>query len=245
MNNILFSDIYFEEEVRLASSEKGLDSELYKFGIVVNEAVDGIIIDDGFVKISTSFAKFLRRTSLIMSLPGRHLVETFSVFVYENGLTLSSSEFRNIQLEMFRILVGNGIISSRTCTPSSMVKAYKALKRNGVRALLGAVYYNRSKNIRAWRCLTCKNLRSDENGLCICKGHEYPVPEGLDSKEIPYLYPDAYSYGGVMYSSVLNEVPKRCGSSKPRIKTRLTKSVVYELDDQIELIRKIMDIDVE
>lgn len=245
MNNFLFSDIYFEEEVRLASSEKGLDFGLAKFGIVIDETVNGIIIEDGFVKIDMSFAKFLRRTSLIKSLPGRHLVETFTIFIYENGITLSSSEFRNIQLEMFRILVGNGIITSRKCTPSSMVKAYKALKRNGVRALLHATFSGESKHIRAWKCLTCKRFRAKNDGTCSCKGYRFSLPDNMSAIEIANMYPDATEDGGMLYSSIMSEVPRSCGVSKPRVKTRLTKSVIYELDDQILIKRKIMDIDVD
>lgn len=245
MNNLLFSDIYFEEEVRLASSERGLDFGLAKFGIVVDDSVNGIVIDDGFVKVDISFAKFLRRTSLIKSLPGRHLVETFSVFVYENGLSLSTSEFRNIQLEIFRILVGNGIISSRICTPSSMVKAYKALKRNGVRALLHATFSGESKNIRAWKCLTCKRFRAKNDGTCSCKGYRFSLPNNMTAIEIANIYPDATEDGGILYSSIMSEIPKTCGVSKPRVKTRLTKSVIYELDDQISIKRRIMDIDVD
>lgn len=245
MNNILFSDIYFEEEVRLASSEKGLDSELCKFGIVVDEAVNGIIIEDGFVKIDMSFAKLLRRTSLIKSLPGRHLVETFTVFVYENGLSLNSEAFREMQAEIFRILVGNGIISSRICTPSSMVKVYKALKRNGVRALLAAAVSGESKHIRAWKCLTCKRFRAKNDGTCTCKGYRFSLPDNMSAIEIANMYPDATEDGGILYSSIMSEIPKSCGVSKPRVKTRLTKSVIYELDDQIAIKRKIMDIDVD
>lgn len=241
MNNAIYSDVYFRDEVHF--HDEGNDERLEKFGIVINQfQPDSIIIRKGFVIVNKSMADNIKK-GICSNLPGRHMLEQFTIFMYENGVTMNSEEFKEFEFEIFRILIGNGII--KTITPSKMIKAYKAIKKHGLRALLGAVYYNRSKNIRAWRCLTCKNLRSDENGLCICKGHEYPVPEGLDSKEIPYLYPDAYSYGGVMYSSVLNEVPKRCGSSKPRIKTRLTKSVVYELDDQIEVIRRVMNIDVE
>ena len=245
MNNILFSDIYFEEEVRLASSEKGLDFELAKFGIIIDETVNGIIIEDGFVKIDMSFAKLLKRTSLIRTLPGRHLVETFTIFVYENGLTLSTSEFREIQAEIFRILVGNGIISSRTCTPSSMMKAYKALKRNGVRALLAAAVSGESKHVRAWKCLTCKRFRAKNDGTCSCKGYRFSLPDDMSAIEIANMYPDAAEDGGILYSSIMSEVPKSCGVSKPRVKTRLTKSVIYELDDQISIKRKVMDIDVD
>jgi hypothetical protein len=245
MNNWLFSDIYFEEEVRLASSEKGLDSGLAKFGIIIDETVNGIIIEDGFVKIDMSFAKLLKRTSLIRTLPGRHLVETFTIFVYENGLTLSTSEFREIQAEIFRILVGNGIISSRTCTPSSMTKAYKALKRNGVRALLAAAVSGESKHVRAWKCLTCKRFRAKNDGTCSCKGYRFSLPDDMSAIEIANMYPDAAEDGGILYSSIMSEVPKSCGVSKPRVKTRLTKSVIYELDDQISIKRKVMDIDVD
>ena len=245
MNNFLISDIYFEEEVRLASSEKGLDFGLHKFGIVVDDSVNGIIIEDGFVKMDVSFAKLLRRTSLIRSLPGRHLVETFSIFVYENGITLNSSEFRNMQLEIFRILVGNGIISSRTCTPSSMVTVYKALKRNGVRALLATTFSGESKHVRAWKCLTCKRFRAKNDGTCSCKGYKFSLPDTMCAIEIANMYPDATEDGGVLYSSIMSKIPKSCGVSKPRVKTRLTKSVIYELDDQIAIKRKIMDINVD
>lgn len=244
MNNFLISDIGFEEEVRLASSEKGLDFGLAKFGIVVDEAIhEGIVIEDGFVKISTSFAKLLRRTSLIKSLPGRHLVETFSIFVYENGLTLSTSEFRDAQREMFRILIGNGIISSYK--PSSMVKAYKALKRNGIRALLAAAVSGESKNIRAWKCLTCKRFRAKNDGTCSCKGYKFSIPGKMEADEIASTYPDVEADGGKLYSSIMATIPKSCGGSKPRVRTRFTNSVIYELDDQISIKRKIMDIDVD
>jgi hypothetical protein len=243
MNNFLVTDIYFSEEAREASSKKGADFGLHKFGVVVDESIKGIIIEDGFVKIDMSFAKLLRRTALIKSLPGRHLVETLTIFVYENGLSLSTSEFRDIQLEMFRILVGNGIITS--CTPSSMTKAYKALKRNGVRALLSAVISGESKHIRAWKCLTCKRFRAKNDGTCSCKGYKFSLPDNMKAIEIANMYPDAIEDGGMLYSSIMCEIPKACGVSKPRVKTRLTKSVIYELDDQISIKRKIMDIDVD
>ena len=243
MNNFLYSDIYFSEEARVASSKKGRDFGLHKFGIVVDEAVDGILIKDGFIKMNAYFAKLLRRTSLIKSLPGRHLIETFSVFVYENGLSMTTSEFRDIQLEIFRILVGNGIITS--CTPSSMVKAYKALKRNGVRALLAATISGRSKHIRAWKCLTCKRFRAKNDGTCSCKGYKFSLPDNMKAIEIANMYPDAIEDGGMLYSSIMCEIPKACGVSKPRVKTRLTKSVIYELDDQISIKRKVMDIDID
>lgn len=242
MNNFIYSNIYFAEEARVASSAKGRDFELYKFGIVVDESIKSIIIDDGFVKMGMSFAKLLRRTALIKSLPGRHLVETFTVFIYENGLTLNTSEFRDIQLEMFRILVGNGIITS--CTPSSMVKVYKALKRNGIRALLSAVVSGESKCIRAWKCLTCKRFRAQNDGTCSCKGYRFSLPDTMSAIEIANMYPDAREDGGMLYSSIMSEIPKSCGVSKPRVKTRLTKSVIYELDDQVSIKRKVMNIDI-
>ena len=243
MNNFLVTDIYFSEEARVTSSKKGADFGLYKFGVVVDESIKGIVIDDGFVKMGTSFAKLLRRTSLIKSLPGRHLVETLVIFIYENDLSLSTSEFRDIQLEMFRILVGNGIISS--CTPSSMVKAYKALKRDGIRALLAATVSGESKNIRAWKCLTCKRFRAKNDGTCSCKGYKFSLPDNMKAIEIANMYPDAIEDGGMLYSSIMSEIPRSCGVSKPRVKTRLTKSVIYELDDQISIKRKIMDIDID
>jgi hypothetical protein len=242
MNNFLVTDIYFSEEAREASSKKGADFGLHKFGIVVDESIAGIIIKDGFVKVDVYFAKLMLRTSLIKSLPGRHLVETFTIFVYENGLTLSTSEFRDIQLEMFRILVGNGIISS--CSPSYMVKAYKALKRNGIRALLAAAVSGESKHIRAWKCLTCKRFRANNDGTCSCKGYRFSLPDSMKAIEIANMYPDATEDGGVLYSSIMPEIPKSCGVSKPRVKTHLTKSVIYELDDQISIKRKIMNIDI-
>lgn len=245
MNNFLITDIFFSEEARVASSEKGLDFGLYKFGIVVDEGINGIAIEDGFVKMSVSFAKIFQRTSLIKTLPGRHLVETFTIFVYENGLTLSSSEFRNIQLEMFRILVGNGIISSTTCKPSSMVKAYKALKRNGVRALLAAAVSGKSRHIRAWKCLTCKLFRAKNDGTCSCKDYMFRIPGKMEADEVASTYPDVTADGGKLYSSIMATIPKSCGGSKPRVKTRFTKSTIYELDDQIQIKRRIMDIDVD
>lgn len=223
MNNFLITDIFFSEEARVASSEKGLDFGLYKFGIVVDEGINGIAIEDGFVKMSVSFAKIFQRTSLIKTLPGRHLVETFTIFVYENGLTLSSSEFRNIQLEMFRILVGNGIISSTTCKPSSMVKAYKALKRNGVRALLAAAVSGKSRHIRAWKCLTCKRFCAKNDGTCSCKDYMFRIPGKMEADEVASTYPDVTADGGKLYSSIMATIPKSCGGSKPRVKTRFTK----------------------
>ena len=246
MNNCLITDIYFEEEVELASSEKGDDFRLHKFGIVVDESVTGIVVEDGFVKMSAPFAKIFQRTSLIKTLPGRHLVETFTIFVYENGLTLSSSEFRDVQLEMFRILVGNGIISSTTCKPSSMVKAYKALKRNGVRALLAAAVSGKSKHIRAWKCLTCKSFRVKNDGTCSCKDYMFRIPGKMEADEVASTYPDVTVDGGKLYSSIMATIPtSSCGGSKPRVKTRFTKSTIYELDDQISIKRKIMDIDID
>lgn len=242
MNNFLYTDIWFSEDVRLASSENCIELGLSKFGIVVDDMINGITIKDGFVKVDPSMGKLINRT-FIKSLPGRHLVETFTTFCYENSLTLNEKEFKEFQFEIFRILIGNGIISS--CAPSSMVKAYKALKRNGIRALLSAVASGESKNIRAWKCLTCKRFRAENDGTCFCKGYRFSLPDNLTAIEIANLYPDAQTEGGVMYSAFIPKAKKSCGVAKPRVKTTLTRSVIYELDDQLDIKRKCMNIDIK
>lgn len=241
MNNIIINDIYFIDEV--IYHDKMEDRFLEKYGIVVSKSTSvNMVVEDGFVIMSKRFAKKVKGT-ILKNLYGRKMLETFAIFMYENCVNMNSKDLKEFDFEIFRILIGNGIISNYT--PASMIKAFKALKVNGFRALLGAVVYGNSKKIRAWRCLTCKRLRANTKGECTCKGYEYPVPAGIPSEMVPILYPDVHSKNGVMFTSVLNDIPKSCGVGKPRVETRLTKSVVYELDDQIHIIRKIMDIDID
>lgn len=241
MNNMLISDIYFMTEI--IYHDKMTDRSLEKFGVIISDyATSDIVIEKGFVIVSKSFAQKMKRT-ILRNLPGRKLVETFSIFCYENGLNLNSDEFKEVEFEMFRILIGHGVIKS--ITPSKMIKAFKAMKVHGFRALLAAAVSGESKRIRAWRCLTCKRLRTDSKGVMRCNGFYHPVPEGMTTTEISALYPDNKTVDGIMMSTYLHSIPKVCMVIKPRVPIRLTKSVVYELDDQISIIRKTMDIDVE
>lgn len=223
--------------------DKMTDRSLEKYGLIISDyATSDIIIEKGFVIVSKSFAEKMKRT-ILRNLPGRKMVETFSIFCYENGIDLNMDEFKEVELEMFRILIGHGIIKS--ITPSKMVKAFKAMKVHGFRALLAAAVSGESKRIRAWRCLTCKRLRTDSKGVMRCNGFYHPVPEGLETTQISSLYPDNKTVDGIMMSQYLHSIPKACMVIKPRVPIKLTKSVVYELDDQISIIRKTMDIDVE
>jgi hypothetical protein len=240
MNNIIISDIYFMTEV--IYHDKMDDRSLEKYGLVISDHVmSDIAIEKGFVIISKSFAQKMKRT-ILGNLPGRKLVETFSIFCYENGLNLNNEEFKEVEFEMFRILIGNGVIKS--ITPLKMIKAFKAMKVHGFRALLAAAVSGESKRIRAWRCLTCKRLRTDSKGVMKCDGFYHPVPEGLETTQISSLYPDNKTVDGIMMSSYLHSIPKVCMVIKPRVPIKLTKSVMYELDDQINIIRKTMDIDI-
>jgi hypothetical protein len=240
MNNMFISDIYFMTEV--IYHDKMDDRSLEKYGLVISDHImSDIAIEKGFVIISKSFAQKMTKT-ILRNLPGRKLVETFSIFCYENGLNLNSDEFKEVEFEMFRILIGNGIIKS--ISPSKMIKASKAMKVHGFRALLAAAVSGESKHIRAWRCLTCKRLRTDSKGVMKCDGFYHPVPEGLETTQISSLYPDNKTVDGIMMSSYLHNIPKVCMVIKPRVPIKLTKSVVYELDDQLSIIRKTMDIDV-
>ena len=241
MNNIIISDIYFMTEV--IYHDKMTDRSLEKYGLIISDyAMSDIVIEKGFVIISKPFAQKMRKT-ILRNLPGRKLVETFSIFCYENGLNLNNEEFKEVEFEMFRILIGNGVIKS--ITPLKMIKAFKAMKVHGFRALLTAAVSGESKHIRAWRCLTCKRLRTDSKGVMKCNGFYHPVPEGLETTEISSLYPDNKTVDGIMMSQYLHKIPKVCMVIKPRVPIRLTKSVVYELDDQLSIIRKTMDIDVK
>lgn len=238
---MIISDIYFMTEV--IYHDKMNDRSLEKYGLVISDhTTSDISIEKGFVIISKPLAQKMRKT-ILRNLPGRKLVETFSIFCYENGLNLNNEEFKEVEFEMFRILIGNGVIKS--ITPLKMIKAFKAMKVHGFRALLAAAVSGESKRIRAWRCLTCKRLRTDSKGVMKCNGIYHPVPEGMETTEISSLYPDNITIDGIMMSSYLHSIPKACMAIKPRVPIRLTKSVVYELDDQIELIRRVMDIDVE
>jgi hypothetical protein len=240
MNNMFISDIYFMTEV--IYHEKMTDRSLEKYGLIISDyAMSDIVIEKGFVIVSKPFAQKMKRT-ILGNLPGRKMVETFCIFCYENGIDLSMEEFKEIELEMFRILIGHGIIKS--ITPSKMVKAFKALKIHGFRALLAAAVSGESKRIRAWRCLTCKRLRTDSKGVMRCNGFYHPVPEGMTTTEIAALYPDNRTVDGIMMSSYLHKIPKACMVIKPRVPIKLTKSVIYELDDQLSIIRKTMDIDI-
>lgn len=241
MNNMIISDIYFMTEV--IYHDKMTDRSLEKYGLIISDyAMSDIVIEKGFVIISKPFAEKLKRT-ILKNLPGRKLVETFSIFCYENGLNLNNEEFKEVEFEMFRILIGNGIIKS--ITPLKMIKAFKAMKVHGFRALLAAAVSGESKRIRAWRCLTCKRLHTDSKGVMRCNGFYHPVPEGMETTEISELYPDNKTVDGIMMSSYLHSIPKVCMVIKPRVPIKLTKSVMYELDDQLNIIRKTMDIDVK
>lgn len=239
MNNMFISDIYFMTEV--IYHDKMTDRSLEKYGIVISDSMTDISIEKGFVIVSKSFAQKMKR-NILGNLPGRKLVETFSIFCYENGINLNTKEFNEVEFEMFRILIGNGIIKS--ISPSKMIKAFKAMKVHGFRALLAAAVSGESKQIRAWRCLTCKRLRTDSKGVMKCNGFYHPVPEGLETTQISALYPDNKTVDGIMMSSYLHNIPKVCMVIKPRVPIKLTKSVMYELDDQLSIIRKTMDIDI-
>lgn len=239
---MIYNSIYFEAEVR--DYDNITDQSLSEFGIAIDRyQTEGILISGGFTIVNPKFGNVIK--TICRNFRGRQMVRAFSIFMYENGVTLLPTEFRDFEFEIFRILLGNGIITASAITPVVMIKAFKAIKKNGLRALLSAVLDGRSKSIRAWKCLTCKRFRANNVGIWTCKNRVHMIPEQLSYAEIANYYPDAISHGGYMYSSMLLTSPKTCGEVKPRVRTRLTKSVIYELDDQLSIIRKMMDIDVK
>jgi hypothetical protein len=241
MSNMIYNSIYFEDEVR--NCDNITDQSLSQFGIAIDRYQTAeILVSGGFTIVNPKFGNTIK--TICRNFRGRQMVRVFAIFMYENGVTLLPTEFRDFEFEIFRILIGNGIIAGAV-TPAVMIKAYKAIKKNGLRALLAAVLDGRSKNIRAWKCLTCKRFRASNSGIWTCKNRVHMIPDHLTYAEIANYYPDVISHGGYMYSSMLLTSPKTCGEVKPRVKTRLTKSVIYELDDQISIIRKMMNIDIK
>lgn len=239
---IIYNDIYFEDEVR--DCDDITDQSISQFGIVIDKyQKEKINISRGFTIVNSELGNVIK--TICRSLSGRQMIKTFSIFMYENGVTMFPSEFKDFEFEIFRILLGNGIITAGAITPAVMVKAFKAIKKNGLRALLSAVLDGRSRTIRAWKCLTCKRFRATNSGIWTCKNRVHLIPEHLTYAEIANYYPDALAHGGYFYSSMLLTSPKSCGEVRPRVRTRLTKSVIYELDDQINIVRRCMDIDVK
>ena len=242
MSNMIYNQIYFEDEV--CNYDNITDQSLTRFGIAIDRnQTESILISGGFTIVNPKFGNEIK--TICRNFRGRQMIRAFSIFMYENGVTLLPTEFRDFEFEIFRILLGNGIITASAITPAVMIKAFKAIKKNGLRALLASVLDGRSKNIRAWKCLTCKRFRASNSGLWTCKNRVHLIPEHLSYAEIANYYPDVISHGGYMYSSMLLTSPKSCGEVKPRVRTRLTKSVIYELDDQISIVRKLMNIDVK
>lgn len=238
---MIYNQIYFEDEI--CNYDNITDQSLSNFGIAIDKYQnEGIRVSGGFTIVNPKFGNTIK--TICRNWRGRQMVRVFTIFMYENGVTLLPTEFRDFEFEIFRILIGNGVISGAV-TPAVMIKAFKAIKKNGLRALLAAVLDGRSKSIRAWKCLTCKRFRATNSGLWTCKNRVHLIPEHLTYAEIANYYPDVISHGGYMYSSMLLTSPKSCGEVKPRVRTRLTKSVIYELDDQISIVRKMMDIDVK
>jgi hypothetical protein len=239
----LYDEVYFNklrEDSRLARYA------INHFGFVIvsnkNTAINAdIFTDKGVVYVSRRF--FIKNKRIFWKI--EKACRTICDYIYANRLTLSPDQVQECIREGARILIDNGYLTG--FNPLSISKALKRIGPNGLRLLLETlnIASNSVSKIHVLRCMGCKYLRCDNTGDIKCLHSAHPLSE--TEKTFAGSFTDLRSRNGVQVSKFLSleTALKGCNNRRSRFKNKYSSNAVYQLDNQLNLKRKIFKIDVK
>ena len=237
----LYDEVYFNklrEDSRLARYA------INHFGFVVvsnkDTAVD-IFADRGIVYVSRRF--FIKNKRVFWKI--EKACQTICDYIYANRLTLSPDKMEEAIREGARILIDNGFLTG--FNPLSISKAFKRINSNGLKLLLETlnVARNSVSKIHVLRCMGCKYARCDNEGNIKCARSAHPLTE--TEKTFAGSFTDLRSRNGVQVSKYLSleTALKGCSNRRSLFKNKYSSNAVYQLDNQLNLKRKLFKIDVK
>lgn len=238
----LYDEVYFNklrEDSRLARYA------INHFGFVVvsnkNTAMNAdVFTDKGVVYVSRRF--FIENKRIFWKI--EKSCRTICDYIYANRLTLSPDEVQECIREGARILIDNGYLTA--FNPLSISKALKRIGPNGLKLLLETlnVASNSVSKIHVLRCMGCRYLKCDNTGNIKCRLQSHPLTE--TEKSFAGSFTDLRSCNGVMVSKFLSleTALKGCSNRRSHFKNKYSSNAVYQLDNQLNLKRKLFKIDV-
>lgn len=239
----LYDEVYFNklrEDSRLARYA------INHFGFVVvsnkNAAMNAdVFTNKGVVYVSRKFFMNNKRIFWKIEKSCRVICD----YIYANHLTLSPDQVQECIREGARILIDNGYLTG--FNPLSIAKALKRIGPNGLRLLLETlnVAHNSVSKIHVLRCMGCKYARCDNEGNIKCSRSAHPLTE--TEKSFAGSFTDLRSRNGVQVSKFLSleTALKGCSNRRSHFKNKYSSNAVYQLDNQLNLKRKIFKIDVK
>lgn len=239
----LYEEIYFSklrEDSRLARYATN------HFGFVIvsnkNAAMNAdIFTDKGIVYVSRSFFIKNKRVFWKIEKP----IRTICDYIYANRLTLVPDQMEESIKEGARILIDNGYLTA--FNPLSIAKAFKRINPNGLRLLLETlnVAHNSVSKIHVLRCMGCKYAKCDNEGNIKCAHSPHPLTE--TEKTFAGSFTDLRSRNGVQVSKflTLETALKGCNNRRSIFKNKYSSNAVYQLDNQLNLKRKLFNINVK
>lgn len=239
----LYEEIYFNklrEDSRLARYA------INHFGFVVvsnkNAAMNAdIFADKGVVYISRKF--FIKNKRVFWKI--EKACRTICDYIYANHLTLAPDKMEESIREGARILIDNGYLTG--FNPLSISKALKRINSNGLKLLLETlnIAHNSVSKIHVLRCMGCKYARCDNEGNIKCSHSAHPLSE--TEKTFAGSFTDLRSRNGVQVSKFLSleTALKGCSNRRSHFKNKYSVYAVYQLDNQLNLKRKLFNINVK
>lgn len=239
----LYDEVYFNklrEDSRLARYA------INHFGFVVvsnkNTAMNAdVFTNKGVVYISRRF--FIQNKRVFWKI--EKSCRVICDYIYANHLTLSPDQVQECIREGARILIDNGYLTG--FNPLSISKALKRIGTQGLRLLLETlnVASNSVSKIHVLRCMGCKYLKCDNCGNMKCTHSPHPLTE--TEKTFAGNFVDLRSRYGLQVSNYLSleTALKGCNNRRSSFKNRYSSNAVYQLDNQLNLKRKIFDINID
>lgn len=239
----LYEEVYFNklrEDSRLARYA------INHFGFVVvsnkNAAMNAdIFADKGVVYVSRKF--FIKNKRVFWKI--EKSCRTICDYIYANRLTLAPDKMEESIREGARILIDNGYLTG--FNPLSISKALKRINSNGLKLLLETlnIAHNSVSKIHVLRCMGCKYARCDNEGNIKCAHSPHPLTE--TEKSFAGSFTDLRSRNGVQVSKFLSleTALKGCNNRRSHFKNKYSSNAVYQLDNQLNLKRKLFNINVK
>lgn len=237
----LYDEVYFNK-IREDSRLARYAINHFGFVVVSNKAMNAnIFTDKGVVYISRKF--FIQNKRIFWKI--EKACRTICDYIYANRLTLSPDQMEESIREGARILIDNGYLTG--FNPLSISKAFKRINTNGLKLLLETlnVARNSVSKIHVLRCMGCKYAKCDNEGNIKCSHSAHPLTE--TEKTFAGSFTDLRSRNGVQVSKYLSlETALRgCSNRRSLFKNKYSSNAVYQLDNQLNLKRKIFKIDVK
>jgi hypothetical protein len=239
----LYDEVYFNK-IREDSRLARYATNHFGFVIISNKNTArnaNIFADKGIVYVSRRF--FIQNKRVFWKI--EKACRTICDYIYANRLTLTPDKMEEAIREGARILIDNGYLTA--FNPLAISKAFKRINSNGLRLLLETLNIARNSisKIHVLRCMGCKYARCDNEGNIKCVRSAHPLTE--TEKTFAGSFTDLRSRNGVQVSKYLSlETALRgCSNRRSLFKNRYSSNAVYQLDNQLNLKRKLFKIDVK